>query len=68
MHSKRVPAISCTTIVLLALHAGHGAAQSAWKPDKPVEILVNTAPGSGPDKRLRTDHKKLCMNASLPYG
>jgi putative tricarboxylic transport membrane protein len=37
---------------VLALHAGAGMAQ-AWKPEQPVEIIVNCAPGCGPDRMAR---------------
>ena len=42
-------------LVLAALGAGAAgsAAAQAWKPDRPVEIVVNTAPASGPDKTAR---------------
>jgi putative tricarboxylic transport membrane protein len=43
--------------LIAAMHAAPLAAQSAWKPDKPVEIVVNTAPGSGPDKTGRLMQK-----------
>lgn len=31
--------------------------QGTWKPEKAVEIVVNTAPGSGPDKTGRLMQK-----------
>ena len=43
--------------LLLGLFAH--AAQAQWKPEKPVEIVVNTAPGSGPDKTGRLMQKIL---------
>ena len=42
----------------LALADG-AAAQSAWKPERNVEIVVNTAPGSGQDTTARTVQKIL---------
>jgi putative tricarboxylic transport membrane protein len=33
------------------------AAQAAWKPDRPVEIIVGTDPGSGNDRSARTLQK-----------
>lgn len=51
-------ALSAVTVVLAAYVAPAGA-QSAWKPEKPVEIVVNTAPGSGPDKIGRLMQKIL---------
>ena len=35
------------------------AAAPAWKPDRPVEIVINTAPGSGADKAGRVIQKIL---------
>lgn len=35
------------------------AAAQAWKPEKNVEIVVNTAPGSGPDTLARSMQKLL---------
>ena len=42
--------------LMCAAHAAPLAAQG-WKPDRPVEIVVNTAPGSGPDKTARLMQK-----------
>ena len=33
------------------------AAQAPWKPDRPVEIIVGTDPGSGNDRSARTLQK-----------
>jgi putative tricarboxylic transport membrane protein len=41
---------------VLLFHPSGAVAQS-WKPEKPVEIVVNTAPGSGPDKTGRLMQK-----------
>jgi putative tricarboxylic transport membrane protein len=59
--------IRCASIVSLAasvtLAAAGAAAQSPWKPEKPVEIVVTCQPGCGPDIAARTiqriwqDHK-----------
>jgi putative tricarboxylic transport membrane protein len=38
---------------LLCLAATGHAATSAWKPEQAVELVVGTAPGSGPDKNAR---------------
>ena len=46
----------CASIALLATHA-HAAA--AWKPDKPIEIIVGTGPGGGQDKSARTLNRIL---------
>ena len=39
-------------LMLLCTHVVHAAAPS-WKPDQLVEIIVGTAPGSGPDRSAR---------------
>ena len=47
----------CCAAVLTAfamLAAGPSAAQPAWKPDRPVEIVVGSAAGGGNDKAART--------------
>jgi len=41
--------------ILLASHAA--PAQPAWKPDRPVEIIVTCQPGCGPDIAARTIQK-----------
>ncbi len=46
---------SCLSFCLLASFLATGAqAQSAWQPQKPVEIVVGSAPGGGNDKTART--------------
>jgi len=46
---------STVWIAAAALAAGQAAAATAeWKPDKPVEIVVNTGPGVSPDRTART--------------
>ena len=54
---QRMRVVLCGLAVVVAVQAGSAAAQSAWKPEKPVEIVVNTAPGSGPDKTARLMQK-----------
>ena len=50
--------IAYSGIVLFALlHAPVTSAQNGWKPDRTVEIVVNTAPASGPDKTARLMQK-----------
>ena len=41
----------------LALVSPAGFGQAAWAPDRAVEIVLNTAPGSGPDRTARTLQK-----------
>lgn len=43
----------------LALAAGAAHAQSAWKPDRPVELIATNAPGGGSDRILRIMIKVL---------
>ena len=44
----------------MSLAAGWAiAATPAWKPDKVIEIIVNTAPGNSPDKTARSIQKIL---------
>ncbi len=56
---QRVTFISATALaVILLIAANWGfAATPAWKPDKVVEIIVNTAPGNSPDKTARSIQK-----------
>jgi putative tricarboxylic transport membrane protein len=51
---------ACTVLVMLgiAAHAGIAGAQ-AWKPEKNIEIVINTAPGSGQDVTGRFIQKIL---------
>ena len=56
--SPRAKGILGIAAMVLAPHAGTAHAQ-AWKPERPVEIVVNTAPGSGPDKIGRLMQKIL---------
>lgn len=45
----------CWGLLALSLAAGNVQAQpAAWKPDRPVEIIVGTAPGAAPDKTARS--------------
>ena len=41
------------TVALLAIVGVSPALAQGWKPDRTVEIVVNTAPASGPDKTAR---------------
>jgi len=44
-------------VVGFAFACGAGAATPGWKPDQAVEIVVGTAPGSGPDRNARVMQK-----------
>ena len=46
-------------IALLSAYSCGAHAQDAWKPEKPVEIVVGSAPGGGNDKSARTIQKVL---------
>ena len=47
----------CCLGMALSISGGAHAASSAWKPDKAVEIIVNTAPGASPDRNARLMQK-----------
>jgi putative tricarboxylic transport membrane protein len=56
-------AVGAVVLTSLSLVASEGKAQSKWKPDRPIEIIVGTDPGSGFDRTARllqkiwqTDH------------
>ena len=56
--ARRLSSASSTVKLLVLLVAlacaavAHGAT-SQWKPDQPVELVVGSAPGSGPDRNAR---------------
>lgn len=50
----RSVAASCIACAVAGVGAERAdAAAGAWKPDKPIEIIVNTAPGASPDRNAR---------------
>ena len=49
--------LSTGAYLLLALSTSAVHAQSAWKPEKTVEVVVFAAPGGGNDKSARVMHK-----------
>lgn len=51
--------LACAAISALPAAGDVLAAASSWKPDKVVEIVVNTAPGNSPDKTARSIQKIL---------
>jgi putative tricarboxylic transport membrane protein len=57
-----------TSIIALAvaLAAGSAHAQSAWKPDRPVELIATNAPGGGSDRILRLMIKVLQERRFVP--
>jgi putative tricarboxylic transport membrane protein len=54
---KGLPVILAAAAVMTL--AAHPAAAQAWKPEKNVEIVINTAPGSGQDATGRTMQRIL---------
>lgn len=57
---QRACVLMAWAVISAPLAAGDAiAAASAWKPDKVVEIVVNTAPGNSPDKTARAIQKIL---------
>ena len=51
--SKSLSAGMAALALGLALFTGCAAAQTAWKPEKPVELIAINAPGGGSDRILR---------------
>lgn len=51
--SKSLSAGMAALALGLALFTGSAAAQTAWKPEKPVELIAINAPGGGSDRILR---------------
>ena len=60
MRARKPPSLTAglraASAVLLLAASAQGWCQ-AWAPDRTVEILLNTAPGSGPDRTARTLQK-----------
>ena len=54
-------AATCAFLAMtcLALPAGEAQGQSAWRPDKPVELIVPTGPGANNDRMVRLVQKIL---------
>lgn len=51
--------IAVWTLTLAALVAGNAWAQPVWRPEKPVELIVPTAPGANNDRMVRIVQKVL---------
>ena len=58
--------IACLIVALLCACSTHLYAQSAWKPEKNVEIIVPAAPGAAFDTTGRTIQKLLQEEKLLP--
>src|SRR6187402_3079707 len=57
MDSIQTIVVKITYVMCAALACAGAYAQSTWKPDKPVEIIVTCQPGCGPDIAARTIQK-----------
>ena len=55
--SARTMAVSRVFICSLAMVSASAHAQSAWKPERTVEVVVFAAPGGGNDKSARVMHQ-----------
>jgi putative tricarboxylic transport membrane protein len=49
----RSTALLCAATVLVSSITDLPAASTDWKPEKPVELILNTAPGNSPDRTAR---------------
>ena len=57
------------TVAVTALACAHaGAATTQWKPEQAVEIILGTAPGSGPDRNARVMQKIFQEGKFLPVA
>ena len=64
-NTKKGVALASASLVL-ALAAGGAQAQSAWKPERPVELIATNAPGGGSDRILRIMVKILQERRYVP--
>jgi len=62
--TKRV--LTALIALTAALAAGGAQAQSAWKPERPVELIATNAPGGGSDRILRIMIKILQESRYVP--
>ncbi len=58
--------IAFTIAAVLALSGGTAVAQSAWKPERNVEIIVGSSPGTGTDRTARLIQKIWQDQKALP--
>src|SRR6266513_3015229 len=54
------------SLLLFASAVGVAQAQPAWKPDKPVELIIGAAPGGANDRIGRSLQRVLQEERSLP--
>lgn len=52
-----MPKLAAALFALLVFAVNTHAAVSAWKPDGPIELVIGSGPGSGPDKNARVMQK-----------
>jgi len=62
--TKRI--LTALIALTAALAAGGAQAQSAWKPERPVELIATNAPGGGSDRILRIMIKILQESRYVP--
>src|SRR5258705_6853554 len=56
------------SLLLFASAVGVAQPQPAWKPDKPVELIIGAAPGGANDRIGRSLQRVLQEERSLPAG
>ena len=55
-------------VALCAALAGGAQAQTAWKPERPVELIAMNAPGGGSDRTLRIMSKIMQQTQLVPVA
>jgi putative tricarboxylic transport membrane protein len=55
-------------VALCAVLAGGAQAQTAWKPERPVELIAMNAPGGGSDRTLRIMSKIMQQTQLVPVA
>ncbi|MGH8699885.1 MAG: tripartite tricarboxylate transporter substrate binding protein [Burkholderiales bacterium] len=63
---KTSHAVTALIALAVALAAAGARAQSAWKPERPVELIATNAPGGGSDRILRIMIKILQERRYVP--
>ncbi|HEY2229748.1 MAG TPA: hypothetical protein VGI22_18820 [Xanthobacteraceae bacterium] len=51
--TNRIAILALSAMLALVFAAPSAFAQKSWKPDRPIEIVVGTDPGSGFDRTAR---------------
>ena len=65
-HEKNLSAVLYAAACAAMAASGLPAQAQAWQPDRNVEIVINTAPGSGPDVTARLIQKILQERKAVP--